>query len=211
MIKHQVAKRIILRASYETLVRRADFEWFSSEKIHELVQKEFSHGYVVRILSLLAEQGFVSTSEYDSGFRILYTVSEDGIALAEGLKPVPDLIAEANSDEASKALIPASDRIVLKSDNQTAANAAISILGEIEDQLNSGSNEIGEAFGDDKEVAAKEVSLLKELVQQTKIWAQSTLEFGKKTLGWIVEKAGGAAIGDLAKRALQILFDWLAS
>ncbi|WP_397505874.1 hypothetical protein [Qipengyuania sp. R86523] len=105
--------------------------------------------------------------------------------------------------------IPASDRIVNRTDNQDLADQAVASLADLRDELSSQSNEIGEAFGDDREIAINEIEQLSSMVEKPRIRVNSILAYARRSLSWIAEKAGGASVGDLAKRALAIFIEWL--
>jgi hypothetical protein len=105
--------------------------------------------------------------------------------------------------------VPASDRMVTPSDNQEAYDNSVASLAELESELRI-SNEAGDVFGDDRQVAAQEISTLQILIAGARVRSEPTLAFAKKCLSWIAEKAGAAAIGELAKRALASLIAWLS-
>lgn len=104
--------------------------------------------------------------------------------------------------------LPASDRTVSPSDNQEAYDQSISSLTEIELELKT-SNEAGDIFGDDREVAVQEISTLRNIMASARVRAEPTLALARKCLGWIAEKAGTASVGELAKRALSSIIAWL--
>lgn len=107
--------------------------------------------------------------------------------------------------------IPASDRIVLRSDNQSVADEAVSALTAVREELQSRSNEIGETLGDDRDLAIEEVQQLETMASRPRVRVEPLVSLARKTLGWIVEKAGLASVSDLAKKALALLIDWLNS
>jgi hypothetical protein len=84
-----------------------------------------------------------------------------------------------------------------------------STLQELENKIAHG-NEGGDIFGDDKLIVAEEVGQLRQLLAQTRLRISAATERARTTLRWISEKATGAAIGDLAKRALDMIIDWLS-
>ena len=105
-------------------------------------------------------------------------------------------------------LIPASDRIVPSTHNQSSHDQAVGTLERLQKELTE-SNEVGEIFGDDRDVIIAEVSALRKLVEAAKARAAPTLALAKRTLQWISEKATAAAVGELAKRALSHIVAWL--
>lgn len=123
-----------------------------------------------------------------------------------GLDAVFDgrIIKAMSTEEA----VPASDRFVERNDNQDKADDVGKGLQELEAQIKE-TNEGGAVFGDDRDAVADEVGALRAFLAQVRIRASVAIEFAKKSLGWISEKAGSAAIGDLAKRVLASILDWL--
>ncbi|MFN4358363.1 hypothetical protein [Sphingopyxis alaskensis] len=106
--------------------------------------------------------------------------------------------------------LPPPDRLVEPTDNQEAYDQSVESLRELEDAL-SKSNEAGDALGDDRRIALEEVSALAKMISQAQVRAQPVLLFARRSLGWIIEKAGAASVGEIAKRALNALIDWLTS
>jgi hypothetical protein len=137
-------------------------------------------------------------------------VAEDGLRSLEAQWAEPEALpVERNSNEGLNEAVPASDRIVLRSDNEAVAEEAADALTELSDELRSDSNEVGDAFGDDRLIAATEVEQLAQMVNQPRIRVQPVLAFAQRTLTWIAEKAGAATVAELAKRAWALLFAWL--
>jgi hypothetical protein len=115
-----------------------------------------------------------------------------------------------SSQGVEKGLLIDRSRIVTPSHNQKAYDQSILSLEELQKEVNT-SNEVGDIFGDDRELVLDELSILSGLLKSGKVRVESTLAFAKKCLGWISEKAGSAAIGELSKRALSSIIEWLTS
>ncbi|MBK7162630.1 MAG: hypothetical protein IPH79_09105 [Sphingomonadales bacterium] len=105
---------------------------------------------------------------------------------------------------------PASDRIVSNLDNQSEYDQAVIALDELKSELTT-SNEAGDAMGDNRTIALAEVSAISRIISETRVRAEATLSFARKTLAWIIEKAGAASVAEIAKRALGHLINWLFS
>ena len=105
--------------------------------------------------------------------------------------------------------IPASDRIVLQTDNQEAHDAAVNALSELEKELET-NNVVGDALGDLRQIAMLEVNVLKKISSGQRVRAEPLIALARKSLLWIAEKAGSASVSDIAKRALSLLIDWLS-
>ena len=104
--------------------------------------------------------------------------------------------------------IPASDRIVSSKDNQLAYERAVEALEDLHVQLGT-NNEVGAALGDSRDLAVVEVSTLSALLRTARVRAEPVMALARKSLTWIAEKAGSAAVTDLAKRALSAIIEWL--
>ncbi len=122
---------------------------------------------------------------------------------------IENALADIADHGFERSLLPASDRLVSSSDNQEAYDQSILSLDELSKELES-SNEAGDVFGDNREIVESEISALRRLITGARVRAEPTLAYAKKCLGWIMEKAGIATIGELAKRALTHLIDWLS-
>jgi hypothetical protein len=103
--------------------------------------------------------------------------------------------------------IPASDRVVSLSDNQPATEI-VKELERLERTLET-SNEAAEALGDLRDVALEEVKTLRSMFTRKFLFVASASQYAKKALGWIAEKAGGAAVGEAAKLALAHIIKFL--
>lgn len=104
---------------------------------------------------------------------------------------------------------PASDRLVSFSDNEAAAQKAVDAVGKLQTTIIE-TNDLPEDLRPFKDVILGEVEVLKSLVNKSIVRASIVLTIARRLLPWISEKAGGAAIGELAKRALAALIDWLS-
>ena len=93
MFHYLLAKDIILRATYEHLVFKADYESFDAEEVHKHVSNHISAGYVRRILTSLVTDGLVLSEQWDETSPYHYTVSDKGLEEAERLPPLPVLLA----------------------------------------------------------------------------------------------------------------------
>ncbi len=116
-------------------------------------------------------------------------------------------LSKAWSKYISDAASPQDDFAVIDQDEEARGDAQLALL-EIESSILRG-NEEGLIFGDDKEAVAEEVGILRMAISKSKVRVQAVKEMAKRTLGYIIEKASGAAIAELAKKALQQILDWL--
>lgn len=104
--------------------------------------------------------------------------------------------------------VPASDRVVLRSDNQDALQRVTEQIDIICDEMSS-SNEIGDALGTDKEVLQGELAASKKLASAPAFRLQRLLGLILPCLRYLSEKFSGAAIGEAAKQLIKLLMDLL--
>lgn len=102
--------------------------------------------------------------------------------------------------------VPASDRIVLRSDNQDAIEKIDQALDDISGEL-AKNNEVGAQLGDEKDVLQAEIEASKTLTNGKSFRIGRLISLLAPALKYLSDKFGGAAIGDAAKRLLQLLFD----
>jgi hypothetical protein len=100
-----------------------------------------------------------------------------------------------------KSEAPASDRIVLLSDNQPAIEAVRASLSELSAQLQK-ANDVGEMTLSEVEQARNEIWHLEQAFNAERVRVDWIEPFAKNSLNWIAEKAAGAAVG---KAALAVI------
>jgi hypothetical protein len=105
--------------------------------------------------------------------------------------------------------VPASDRLVSLSDNEPDAAQARIAVEELKHKLEQ-INDIPEKLIPFREVAINEVDLLSSLINGSVVRAATVVALARKLLPWLADKAGGAAISELAKRALSTILAWLS-
>lgn len=102
--------------------------------------------------------------------------------------------------------VPASDRVVLATDNQKSISDITQSLDQIE-QLVISDNEIGSELGDDREILQGEVAATKTLINRPRFRLQKVLQLIIPTLKYLAEKFSGASIGEVAKHLIKLLLD----
>lgn len=102
--------------------------------------------------------------------------------------------------------VPASNRVVSKSDNRDAFDAISADLETIEAEIAS-DNQVGAQLGDDRELIIGEISAAKELVKQPRFHLSRIAELILPALKYLSEKFSGAAIGETAKHLIKLLLE----
>lgn len=101
--------------------------------------------------------------------------------------------------------VPASDRIVSRSDNQAQIEEIALKLDEIGNDL-AVNNEIGSALGDDRGLLQSEIEASKVLVKSEKFRLAKLLSLLGPALKFLAEKFSGSAIGEAAKHLITLIF-----
>ena len=210
--------RLALAKTYELTALKNKLE-VTPESIAAAIGYDVTSGFVTIALNQLAELGLVSTfQDSETGMRVRLTPS--GAREAEQELRTPDSLAfkfqrfgdQAVSDVVVEiGQIPAAGRFVSRTHNASDFESLDASLTELEASLSAGNNEAGEIFGDDRVAIAEEVAALRALINSTKVRLTFALEMARRSLGWISEKAGAAAIGEIAKKALAFAISWLTS
>jgi hypothetical protein len=146
---------------------------------------------------IITENGKIHAETYmEQGLHVLEVVSEMSIA-AE----VPSVAVGER--------IPASDRIVLLTDNQEELDALRTSLAELSDQLKD-ANDVGAMTELEVDEARREIWLLEQSFNCQGVRVDWIEPIAKGCLKWISEKAAGATVGEAAKKALLAFLKWLA-
>lgn len=118
MFSYSHAKNVVLRATYEHLVYKADYETFKADEIHKHVTGYISSGYVQRLLTSLVDDGLVLRDKYDETAPYHYTVSDKGLEVAESLPSLSSLVQGDTTDRTKPILAPTADGVVPLNHNQ---------------------------------------------------------------------------------------------
>ena len=104
--------------------------------------------------------------------------------------------------------IPASDRIISKTDNQKEIDEIIGELSTIGVEIDQ-NNQVGSELGDEKELIKAEIDAVQELTKHDRFRLKSLLNLVLPALRYLSEKFSGAAIGEAAKRLIALLLGGL--
>ena len=158
----ELAKDIVLIATYETLVFHAEYETFAAEEIHMRIEGHFGAGFVRRLLSSLAKDGLVTLDQYDESSPVHYTLSDDGFKYMEGLPSLSEFLEVVSNANDPDPTVPASDRIVTLNHNKpNYAEIAEALDNAIEVAKDTKTNGIS---------SDKHSSLLAGLVSARNLW-----------------------------------------
>ena len=101
--------------------------------------------------------------------------------------------------------IPASDRVVLRSDNQKLIDDIEVELDKIETEL-AKNNEIGDALGGERDVLVGEIEASKVLAKAPSFRLSRLISLMVPALRFLAEKFGGTVVGEAAKHLMKLLF-----
>jgi hypothetical protein len=108
------------------------------------------------------------------------------------------------SQTLAQAGVPASDRIVSRSDNQQQIEEIAAGIDELVVELKQ-DNEVGAALGDDRDLIISEANASKELVRGDRFRVARLAQLLVPALKFLADKFGGGAIGELAKRLVSLI------
>ncbi len=104
----------------------------------------------------------------------------------------------------SNAVIPASDRVVSRKDNQAGIEAISTAMDEIVEALDR-DNQIGAELGDDRQLLLHELAASKELIGGDRFYLRRLFNLISPALKFLSEKFSGAAIGEAAKHLFNLI------
>lgn len=189
----QQSKDIVLAAAYEALAFHAEYDFFSAELVHKRLERDFSAGFVRRLLKSLADERLVSIDQYDETSSPHYTLSDTGLQYVEGLPPLSRLLKLA-----AEPSIPASNRIVTLGHNQVDEfSQSISVLVEEIEKDNGVPDHPGL-----RERLLGQIKAGKELIISGQFKAYLLYEVLVRALNEIIEKYGNETIKSLANALL---------
>lgn len=154
-------------------------------------------------------------SEQDGGGISLTPM---GIRAVEKLLKDPASVPSRYRDEGLSAFdeelivvagIPASDRTVGIDHNSAEFAEAKETIAAAKVALSS-DNAVGQALGDDREIALAEIEQIEQMIDQPRTRASLLKSYSKRSLGWIGEKSAGTVLAELVKKLLEIIMGWLA-
>ena len=123
------------------------------------------------------------------------------------------LYSELGDDWLSKQTIgdeavPASDRVITRKDNQPTVEAIETQFNAIQSSLAT-DNEVGDALGDERQILIGEVAAAEALTKSKKFRLGKLLSLILPALKFLSEKFSGAAIGEAAKKLVNLLLGLL--
>jgi len=182
----------------------------NKEEIAKIFKIEVSPKRTELALENLVSRQFVST----------YLSNGNSAITGEGYRAVEEQLKKSNSfismyadngDEwlsnqtLSRSDVPASDRLVSRSDNEPVIDEIVEGLEKISSEL-SVNNEIGAVLGDDKQVISSEVEASQVLIKANRFHLSKLFSLLVPALRFLGEKFSGSAIGETAKRLINLIF-----
>lgn len=191
-------KEQILLVLYDyMLTSNHETYWFSLEAIQEALPAEASGAFIHRALSSLVQDDFIELGDDGEG-RDVYALSEEGIEMAE--QALEGRGVKVRMYQPS----PQADRILSKIDDASLHQQIENGLREIGQEIGK-SNSVAEELGDEKDLIANEIEAAHKLSQADRFRLVRLVALIVPTLRYIADKFGGQAIGELAKRMIQLL------
>ena len=201
-----------------------------SEKIQRATNPAVPNNLIDKVLGELVSHGFAAEISDEVGGRFiklhyapinkfvsdqiaaadnfLFRYSQVGAPLLERVvaKLQGDIEGEEHLPTTTDPLeeIPASDRVVRRSDNELTIEQ---IRGDIEQvrQALREDNELGADLGDEREIIDLELEIADLVVQRPRFRLKSLLNWLLPALSFLADKFASGAIGEVAKRLVSLL------
>ena len=191
-------KENILLVLYDyMLTSNHETYWFSLEGIQEALPPEASGAFIHRALTSLVDEDVVELGGDGEG-KALYALTEDGIETAQNALEARGIKVRTYQPS------PNADRILSKINDAILHQQIEDGLREIGEEIGK-SNSVADELGDEKELIANEIDVAHTLSQKDRFRLVRLAALIVPTLRYIADKFGGQALGELAKRMIQLL------
>ena len=198
--KFNETKKGVLVAFYQ-FIRESDGKvWLDASDVEPYCDASISRSFVQLILQTLENEGNLEGEEDTDGHFVRFTLTAKGIGQAE------KAAEELGVWESFEGLRTSVNAIVELGDAKTAE--AKEVLDQLAASLRTG-NDTGNLSTEEIQSAIVEVSALREMLNSAKIRAGVMALQARQTLQWIATQAAKTAVGELAKRALNLVLTLL--
>jgi hypothetical protein len=194
-------RREALLALYRLVYSSDKQEFFTRDEIAQETFVQVGAVFFGRVITDLVEDDKFQRSSWETDGEF-FTLTNAGWSEAERLT-----LTLFKGGEAVEG-VPASDRIVTPTDNQRQAIQATveQIISEVR-----ASNEVGDTLGDEKQRIEAELVAGGDLVKTSKVRLGAVITVLATPLRYLAEKFSGAAIGELAKKLLDLLWKLIST
>ncbi|WP_126174839.1 hypothetical protein [Tsuneonella rigui] len=194
-------KDFVLAAACEVLYFESQYEEFYAGQVQKRLEGVCSEGLVRRALRALSEDGLVTISQFDESSDTAYSLTDQGLKEAEKFPSLAMMLNEPLTDLVE---VPASDRIVTRSDNLPEVQAIEEALDALSNEIVQ-SNEVGESLGDEREVIREDIAFARDAVHRERFRLSSLLGWLKPILKFLSERFAGKSIDEIVIRLAQAL------
>jgi hypothetical protein len=200
-VSFDTVRREALLALYRLTYSSDEQEYFTRDEIAEKSEVSVGAVFFSRVLLGLASEELVISNSYDES-GTYYSLTNAGWASAERIA-----LSMLKSGEPVEG-VPASDRVVTLSDNQHATFEEA--LDDLSSELEK-SNEVGDVLGDSRPRIQAEISAGRRLILPKFVRLDAIVAVLVTPLRYLVEKFSGAAVGEIAKKLLDLLWKMINS
>ncbi|MGA1797790.1 hypothetical protein VH567_03310 [Sphingomonas sp. 4RDLI-65] len=200
-VTFDTVRREVLLSLYRLTYYSDKQEYFSKEEIADKISLSVGSVFLSRALRGLVGEDLVENSDFEND-EYHYLLTNAGWAAAE------KLALSGLKDGEPVEGVPASDRVVSIDDNQRS-----DIDGTIEKlaaEIQT-SNEIGAALGDSRPRIEAELEAGRRLILPKFVRIDAIVAVLATPLRYLMEKFSGAAVGELAKKLLDLLWKMINS
>lgn len=198
IVQFEEIKQQVLLGIYRLLYDSEGQEYFSEADIAGSTNLGVGIVFYRRVIKQLISEKAIESVTWDGDPEdVLYTLSNEGWTRAEKIA-LNLFVAKEPQDG-----VPASDRVVQLSDNQK--QEIVEVVEALESEIKT-SNEVSIALGDSKDRIEAELDAGKKLTKASMIRIGAITAVLGTPLRYLAEKFSGAAVGELAKKLLELLW-----
>jgi DNA-binding PadR family transcriptional regulator len=172
--------------------------WFGIPEIREALSEETSGAFVKRALDALIDEGEVEEGRGGEPEQDVFALTEDGIQSTERI------LEERGQKVRLYSPAPSADRILSRIDDENEHKELEKGFKELREAI-SKNNLVASELGDVRDIIEVEVNVAQELTAKERFRVSRLAAFIIPTLRFLSEKFFGEAVGELAKRLIDLL------
>ena len=179
--------------------------YMAAKELKDNTRLHLSTSYISLIFGTFRDNDWIVDNGYEDDDPLLkFTMTPAGILEAEsevqnrGMS-LDEFVADYRRTANTGRVVDTDHPYLLEADQ---------ILGDLEVHLRE-DNDVGQLTSDDREVARNEVAELRDAIQKPKIRTHYLWSKAHDVLVWIMEKGAGSIVGELAKKALKPIQDFI--
>jgi hypothetical protein len=190
---------------YEEAIISSFEGWIGRARIVISVESLFDSDYIKFTNDFGENRYMITRSGYQKGEELYLADEPNGTLRRLVDQGVASIFSATELDGSiAEGSVPASDRIVSRSDNLEVIEALTDDLEALGEEIQS-NNEIGAALGDDREVIGHELAVARDTLDKERFRISSLLAWLLPALRFLAKRFAGTSVDEIAVRLIQAL------